>query len=757
MFEHVKIQNLNDFFVDLSNRSSRGIYFYRINMFHDQLRDFLVNYYQAARVSGVIIEGRIPNPNEKNLSYYHEIMGDDFRVSRSFLEDSLKKWLPRMTEYQRKMVATSMYGTLVTLQNSGKNENMLRNAYIKFMCWLYYRFERIVNQLGNEKIPKILYEGQVSNYELMLIEILANAGCDVVLLQYAGDANYRKLDPHSVISEELILENATAFPSDFNLKWVRNEIQSSLNRERLYGKKPEILNCTNAWITGKGLADVQTAVTGRGTDPNLFYNCFLRLVGVEDKLTYMNDLYLFQANLKKDGREVVIVDQEIALPGADEISTIQRKNYTRQDDMIMDLSKNIQHTGNIQLQRVMVKAFVDILLEESTKQNVTLNKLTNKAVILLCFLKRYQEKLFYHWKMPQIGCFLYLGGCRNENEAMFLRYLARLPLDVVIFVPNLNVVCELQDTLLYEVKYPNSLAVKEYPRESSDIHVGTAAYHAERELDALMYQDSGLYRNHQYGKATAIMLQTMYEEIAILWEQELKYRPSFATVDDTVNIPVIQAKVSGIKDGDVTKYWQSIKKLLTPETLLIQQIPYVNPHAENPFRQHATEFFKNGRLLRSKIKSHPDYQYGVLREDVQEHILDKLQLLIDQKTIKGTQEQGTEYIIIATVLNMTKDLIRMIQKFDFTKKNPKIVHINTTETPLTLEDTILMAFLALVGFDIVFFVPTGYQSIEKHFQKKLVEEHQIGEYVYDLQVPDFRTISTATRQSWRDKIFKRGN
>ncbi len=757
MFEHVKIQSLNDFFTDLSNRSGRGVYFYRINMFQEQLRDFLVNYYQAARASGVIIEGRIPNPDEKNLSYYHEIMGDDFQVSQPFLENSLKKWLPRMSDYQRKTVASSMYGTLVSLKNSGKNENMLKNAYIKFMCWLYYRFERIVNQLGNEKIPKILYEGEVSNYELMLIEILANAGCDVVLLQYAGDENYLKLDPHSVISDNLILENATAFPADFNLKWVRNEIQNNLNKERLYGKKPEVLNCTNAWITGKGLADVRTTVTNRGTDPKLFYNCFLRMVGVEDKLTYMNELYQFQMNLKKDGRQVVIVNQEIVLPSAEEISTIRRKNYTRQEDMIMDLSTNIRYSANAELQRVMVKAFVDILLEESGKKNVTLNKLTNKAVILLCFLKRYQEKLFHNWKMPQIGCFLYLGGCQNENEAMFLRYLSRLPLDVVIFVPNLNVGCQLQDTLLYELKYPNSLVVKEFPQESSDIHVGTAAYHAERELDSLMYQDSGLYRNHQYGKATAIMLQTMYEEIAILWGQELKYRPSFSTADEAVNIPVILAKVSGIKDGNVTKYWQSIKALLTPETLLIQQIPYVNPHAENPFKQHATEFYKNGRLQRSKIKSHPDYQYGVLREDVQDHILDKLQLLIDQKTIKGTSENGTEYIIIATVLNMRKDLIRMIQKFDFTKKNPKIVHINTTETPITLEDSILMAFLSLVGFDIVFFVPTGYQSIEKHFNKKLVEEHQIGDYVYDLQVPDFRTISTATRQSWRDKIFKRGN
>ena len=139
-----------------------------------------------------------------------------------------------------------------------------------------------------------------------------------------------------------------------------------------------------------------------------------------------------------------------------------------------------------------------------------------------------------------------------------------------------------------------------------------------------------------------------------------------------------------------------------------------------------------------------------------EHILDKLQLLLDRKLIKGIYENGTEYTAIATVLNLNKDILRMLQKFDFTRKNPKIVYINTSEAVLTLEDSILMAFLNLAGFDIVFYVPTGYQCVEKYFNSKGMEEHQIGEYVYDLTIPNFDTISIKDRRSWRDKIFRRG-
>ena len=73
------------------------------------------------------------------------------------------------------------------------------------------------------------------------------------------------------------------------------------------------------------------------------------------------------------------------------------------------------------------------------------------------------------------------------------------------------------------------------------------------------------------------------------------------------------------------------------------------------------------------------------------------------------------------------------------------------------QDSILVTFLNLAGFDILFFVPTGYQSVENYFAEKLMEEHQIGEYKYDMQVPDLNNISTnSTRPSWRRKLFRRG-
>ena len=757
MLRRTSIEKLDDYFIDLGKRKNKGIYFYRINGYNRQIHEFIQRYYETARLSGVIIEGKLQNPDTNNLAYYNEIMGNDFQMSMGFMMSSLKKWLPRMNDSQRENVAGSIYDTLMGLKRAGKNDNMLKNAYIKFMCWLYYKFERIVNHLGDEKLPKILYEGTISTYELLLMNVLAIAGCDIVLLQYQGDAAYQKIDPDSTKSIDLKLPGMNTFPPSFSLKQIRADIQETQNSERLYGPKPQFSNCTNAWITGKVFEDVRKDTLSRGEKPNFFYNCYCRIMGVEDRLTYQNDLFQLQLELKNRKRHVVIVNNTIDPPTIEEINEIHRKIYQNVNQLIIDLATNIRYSASQELQRIMHKAFVDIILEESKQPNMNMNRLTGKAVYVLCWLKRYQQRLFNNWKPPEVACFFFMGGCRNENEALFCKLLARLPVDVLIFNPNLDRKCCLEDKLLYEVNNSISMTVTKYPEENIDLRVGTAAYQAERDLDTLMYKDTGIYRNQQYLKANTVSLQTMYEEISILWDQELKYRPNFSVIDDTVNMPVIFSKICGVKDGMLSAYWSGIKNLLTPDTTVITNVPKITSTSPNPIKASATEFLKNGRLQKRKIKSHKAYQYGFLREPMQDYLLDKLQMLIEQRIIKGTFENGTEYTIISTALNLEKEVLRMIQKFDFTKKNPKIIYIITGETGLSLEDTIYTTFLNLIGFDILFFVPTGYQCIERYLSKNIIEEHQIGEYLYDLQIPNFDAISSSTaRSSWRDIIFKRG-
>ena len=154
MFTRGIIQNTEDYFKELNQRPDKCIYFYRMNGYNDKCRQFIGEYAKEARKSGVVIEGKIANPTEQNLSYYEEIMGMDFQMNPSFISNGLKKWLPRMNDLQRQNVADSIYDSLDTMRQNGKTENMLKNAYIKFMCWFYYKFERMVNKSGRKQCAK---------------------------------------------------------------------------------------------------------------------------------------------------------------------------------------------------------------------------------------------------------------------------------------------------------------------------------------------------------------------------------------------------------------------------------------------------------------------------------------------------------------------------------------------------------------------------------------------------------------------------
>ncbi len=755
MFQLARLNNLNQIFAPLSERQGQFVYFCRIAGYSDKILTFLQEYYEQARRTGVIIDGHIQNPNPQNLSYFFEMMGDSFTFDRNFLDVSLAKWLPRMSTAQRDVVVSALYATFQDMKQNGKNDNMLRNAYTKYMCWLYYKFERIVNQLGAEKTPKILYDGAISNYELQLLTILSRAGADIVLLERNGDSTYLQLDPKSEHSTLYSPDGGTQFPDYFNLKWLQNEIAKKANLQVIYGTPPNIQACTNAWMKQPSIQEMLTAARLRGDEPNFFYNSFILQYGVEDKLTFSSDLFSFYKQLKSSNRRICVVNHNIPIPTSEEIAQIKRKNYTNVQQLLSDLSQNIQYSANIELQRLMVKSFLDVCLEENDKLSGNLLKLTNKAVYLLCWLKRYQKELFYQWNVPEISVFILFGTCTSENEALFIKFLSKLPVDVLVLSPSLDVVSCISSDNLLELKFEFPAPLDCFPVEQSQMRVSTSAYQAERDLDTLLYQDSGLYRNQQYSKADSITLQTMYEEISILWDQELKYRPSFSTDNQTVVLPILLAKICGVKDGQVSQYWMELKKLMTPDTIVMKNQSLVNSHEPNPVKPFATQFLQNKKLLRNKIKTHKSYQYGILRPEIQEHLLDKLQLLLDEKLIVGTYQNGTEYTIISTVLDMNKDILRLIQKFDFTKKNPKLIFINTTEEILSLEDSILVAFLNLIGFDILFFVPTGYQCIEKYFSCHFVNEQQIGEYMYDLSIPNFDSLQETILNPIR-KLFRRG-
>ena len=749
MLLHQKIKGLEDFFKRQNERKPKGVYFYRINSYDETILEFIRKYYDLAKREGAIIDKNIENPTADNIAYFNEIIGDKYVHGPGFMAEALKKWLPRIKDYQRASIADGIYDTLEVLRRQGKNIDILKNNFIRIMCWLYYNFYNIMERLGNDDVPKIIFWGNVNFSELSTLKILSNAGADIILVQPGGDSKYMTIDPKSEYSIDLGM-GSESFPAGFDLQWLLKQHEEDKSKRLLYSNKASAKANTNTWLSGDLFEDLKN--TRRGENTSFFYNMFARINGCDNRNTYVNNLYLLYQDLKKANRSIKVINNKITNPSVDEISKIKRGNYANENQLIMDLKKNINLKSNTFI-GVARDAFVDTMIETGKLMNMDLNKMMNKGIYILCWFQRYIPDLLgntdIHSPAPIL---IYFGNVETDTESLFLNMAAKLPIDVIIFNPEKKG-DKLTGERLYEVNFEETLKVNEYPTDGNNLSMGTMAYNAERDLDTMMYSDTGMYRDMQFSKANIIKLSTTYEEIKIYWKQEARFRPNFSTVDDIVNIPVMFAKISGVANSDTDTYFQNIKDLLTDTTLI-----YKN---ENIYDRNCTvaagvpSFFKNGRLDREGIKHSQIYKYDYLRAETQDYILDKLSELLRRKTIAGTGQNGTEYKIITIVLDLPKEILRFIQSFDFTKCPPKLIIVNTTETVISLEDSIIVAFLNLIGFDIVFFIPTGYDNVNKYFNNQIMEEHIIGNYLYDIAIPDFNRLRSVKekKKSFFSRLF----
>lgn len=724
--------------------SNKGGYFFRIAGFCDDVMRLTEEYYRLAHTFGAVIEGHLPNPSAEETAAYIRAAGGDFSLDRQFIKTSAEKWCTGAAK-----LSEGIFDILSRLKKAGKNDNILKNIFIKLMCWIRKNFMGVLSAAG-KNVPRILWQGELSSHEIYLGAVLAKGGFGVLLLETNGDESYKKTDPNNEYSKLIEVKNAAAFPRGFSLSDIGKRLDEKNQLAVLSGAGAGINFCTNAWISGEIFEDIALDIRQRGNEPDTVYNCFVRINGAENRLTYLNELHAAYIKVKEK-RKVLVLESVIPPPSNEEISRISRGNYNSITSLVNDLSKNIVSSSQT-LQGIMRGAFGAVIGEYYSKEQ-KLNRVVSRAVYILCWLKRYQQELFGGWKKGDVSCVFRLGGCKNVAESMFLIMLSRCPADVVILRPDLSEKSVLEGHLLYERNFTESMTVDKFPAENFEANIGTVAYYAERELDQVMYTGSGLYRSYQYKKADTVSLRTMYEEIPMLWDQELKYRPSFQADDSGVVIPAIMAKISGVKNSDTDRYWNEIRTLITEDTAVYKNSPIVTE--EFPC-EYTVSFMRNGRLQKNAVKAHKMYKYGHLKEDMQDHILDKLSLLLEKGIIKNQKDRGFEYKMLSIGLNMDSSLLRLIQKFDFTKKNPKIIYINTTENIISAADSVLLAFLSLLGFDVLLYIPTGYQSAEKYYSAPVMEIHETGDYLFDLQIPDLTAKPKEDKGKPKSKsVFKK--
>lgn len=761
----------------LSENISRKAYMMRINTYNDDVRSFLYDYFQTVIKNGAFLEKGFRPVTPDDIEYF-EAQCRSFRMDRSFIKNTVRSCLSS-SDAVYESLSNSIYLSLSELKQQGKNDSILKNIFIKFMCWLKKDISRALTRMETKTYPpKIICKGDLSRHEFMMLSAAANAGCDVLIVEYSGSDYYKKADPSGSAAMLLSIKNGGPFPADFSLsvlKKMQKPVPSNTISQQTAENtaKPAVQtpvqvseaihtsssqssyeHCVNAWISGDIFADIKTPHKDRSSNANTICTVYARINGVENKNTYLSDLYNFYMSVK-DTKNPLIIDQPVENPSNAEINAVQRGNYRTSSDLINDMAaKNIIHS-NGNMQTLIRDAFMWAMTDYAQIHH-EIRKVMTRAVYVISWFKRYQHDLFGDRSPLDPGCLIIYGGCKSDTETTFVKMIARCPCDVIILCPDLTTDRVLADDMLYERNFTESCSSDSFPREGSNVQIGTVAYYANQELENIMYNDSGMYKSYQYSKASTLILKTIYEEIPIMWEAGLQFRPGFNAADGKVTMPVIMSKISGVKDSNFARYWNEIHDLLvmhSAETIVFKNQTLIL-NSQTPC-DYASAFVKNGQLDRNMIKTSRFYNYGHLKEEVQDYILDTLDLFLRMKIVKDQDVNGYIYRIIHIALNISGYILRLIQGFDFTTINPKIIYVYTLEHAMPRDDSVLLAFLNKLGFDIVMYIPSGYQSAEKYLLNGAVNCIEAGPYKFGLRIPDLNHRQIDKSKSLISQIFAR--
>lgn len=491
---------------------------------------------------------------------------------------------------------------------------------------------------------------------------------------------------------------------------------------------------------------------------------FHRLIGMEqpDEQAYAEAIYTFIDALKEQQRPHAVLKEGLAsqIPVA---LTQQMHLYWKTvsklkeptSDVIVNITFGYRHAPfiNDTLHALVSQALVKTLnLFRETQQNLEVIK------NFFCFLVYWVEEciptlLSNDSEAIQQAVVVYYGDIKR-NEAYFLYFLSALGVQTVYLNPNgadgtqkVQRITSL--STLYEWREKKAIPV--LPARST--RTATVARKAQQEIQEILHTDTnGIYKPWQFEEynTQTIPLQTTLDELFILWKEPAKFRTGFAVQNQTVHIPTIFAKISGVQE-DIEQYWENYHALQQAT----HQVTFTQcPIAPNVTYHNQMIVVKNGQFDEADVKNMKEYDFHHLRASVQKNIIQAINALIQDENMfcNIPKKRDFPYMVLHTVLQLDASIVSLMQTFDYADQIPKMIVFDTKKTAFTFHDAILLGFLHKMGFDVVIFTPTGYQNMERFIDPRFFDHHKQENYVFDLSIKQYEEKQ---QKPWFYKWFKK--
>lgn len=691
--------------------------------------------------------------------------------------------------------------TLYIANEPNITETVMKNFAVKFLGWIGEFVPKLFDNFDyNPEVqkdivnPKVLFYGEIKKHEIYFLIFLSKLSCDVLYINSISDID-SKIDKTNKYSKLIRLPKTQPL---MELNFIKSTNPKKINNKDIIQTKAAITKDTQHVIeTKKSSSDIsfkhsinimlkssmnifddlilpsnkRIGFIGGSTPYIPVY--FYRYIGIsQNEDEYYNDLFRLDKNFN--------ILEELYLRFTDSIPMISNPKLITS---CLNIWQYIDHfdpsltgklatllmehqvfpTSNHTLNCSMANSFSYILdLYCKEEKNLNLSKVRNFCLKVLSWVHDFVPNLIKNFNFQSTSSDLvnpkviYYGDIK-KHELLFLIFLSRLGCDVLYinsFCDRVLEITEYSELFSKVFELPYKAHLKEFPKEELLIRQETIALKASRELSTALYTDEdGFYKPWQFEeyKTNPTTLKTTFHEFKILWNEPSSLRTGFKVENSTVYMPNLFAKISGVH-SDLTLYWKDFFHLKLAENILfIAEIPFTNiTYSKTDLYSLAFVLDNKGLVDKQKLLTHSCYKFSYLKTSLQHIILEKINYLIKTDMLKKIIDKEFKLKILMTILTLDKNILHLIQQYDYPSKIPKLLIYDNNESIFSDEDSIVLCFLNLFGFDITILTPTGYNNIEEKIEEKFYDTHRLEEVNFNLSLPDFNDEKKYTKEKGKN-------
>jgi hypothetical protein len=681
-------------------------------------------------LNNIFITNSIDDDNYEKIREYYE--NCDLYINSKFNEPSVDDTSIEVVSSLTSGVREALYSIEKEIKEKGKTSQYVsmtqfNNFKLKAVAWCNGVFKNILSMDMRNKDIVVFIDSRVSKLEYRFIKILRDLGIKFILI--VDDVDNIEIDEDCVLDFK-------AETTRLNYKG-EDSIKDGSSKSTLSTSFTSISELEEALYIKKEVIKVVVS-------------------GVEEIKATKNFYGRFNIMADKES-EFYIATSGFKMPKPLDLYEIPRLACKNADYMADVCTRYIKAVND------SVKTELTCIIKEKAKEvkgdagDKFYNTLVRTIATLNDVLSKDRRKIVYY-------------GRPSEFDKYLLSLLAEVSIiSVIVLVSNKQDVPLISGVPILELE--NSAEYFEMPKIDTRDNIQTQAYQASGMVESIFGDTLGMYK---YGCITDInsnVFKTTLDETDIWWNREMFLRPGFVKEGKHAELSTMFKVIKGAV-GTKLDYEYYVSKFACGKSLTFNSLECFKDNMCSGDRVKVLRgtdvngieyskrlpFIKDGKVRRDIIRQSKNYYYSMLSNEKQDVILDAIDKVLEGSKIKKEYIRDTDVyydLVLNAALNMNELVLQIIQWFEFYTENPNIILLIPKASNMELSEMVMLTLLHELGFDILIFVPTCYNTIENMVAEEFnYDSHFLGEARYDIDI-EVITVKEGMRIDEKSKAVKK--